>query len=55
MALAWLLKDTRITSVLIGASSVQQLDNNIDCLHHLLLSEDELTAIDNILKGRYKI
>jgi L-glyceraldehyde 3-phosphate reductase len=50
MALVWLLKDTRITSVLIGASSVQQLDNNIDCLNHLLLSEDEISAIDNILK-----
>jgi L-glyceraldehyde 3-phosphate reductase len=50
MALVWLLKDTRITSVLIGASSVQQLDNNINCLNHLLLSEDEISAIDNILK-----
>jgi aryl-alcohol dehydrogenase-like predicted oxidoreductase len=29
---------------------VQQLDNNIDCLNHLLLSEDEISAIDNILK-----
>ena len=35
MALAWLLKDNRITSVLIGASSVNQLKNNLDSLQHL--------------------
>lgn len=50
MALVWLLKDKRITSVLIGASSVQQLDNNIDCLNNLQLSEGELRAIESILK-----
>lgn len=50
MALAWLLKDKRITSVLIGASSVTQLDNNIDCLNALNFSTDELNAIETILK-----
>ncbi len=50
MAAAWLLKDKRITSVLIGASSVQQLDNNLDALHHLNFTSDELMAIEEILK-----
>ena len=49
MALAWLLKDNRITSVLIGASSVQQLDNNLDALDNLAFSTEELSAIENIL------
>src|SRR5215510_2873164 len=47
MALVWLLKDKRITTVLIGASSVQQLDNNIDCLNNVILSDTELTQIEN--------
>lgn len=50
MALAWLLKDNRITSVLIGASSVGQLNNNIDSLQNLEFSSDELNAIESILK-----
>lgn len=49
MALAWLQKDKRITSVLIGASSVRQLNNNIDCLQSLEFSSDELSAIEKIL------
>jgi L-glyceraldehyde 3-phosphate reductase len=50
MALAWLLKDKRVTSVLIGASSVAQLDNNIDCLNNLNFTNDELAAIEQLLK-----
>jgi len=50
MALAWLLKDKRITTVLIGASSVGQLDNNIDALNNLAFAESELNAIEAILK-----
>lgn len=50
MALAWLLKDKRITSVLIGASSVAQLDNNIDCLNNLNFTGGELAAIEQIIK-----
>ena len=50
MALAWLLKDKRVTSVLIGASSVNQLLNNIDSLNNLNFSQEELLAIENILK-----
>ncbi len=50
MALSWLLKDKRITSVLIGVSSVEQLENNLDCLKNLDYSAEELAAIENILK-----
>lgn len=50
MALAWLLKDSRITSVLIGASSVSQLNNNIGSLNNLDFSQGELIAIEKILK-----
>jgi L-glyceraldehyde 3-phosphate reductase len=49
MALTWLLKDNRITSVLIGASSVGQLNNNIDSLQNLDFSQEELKAIETIL------
>lgn len=50
MALSWLLKDNRITTVLIGASSVEQLDNNIDALNNLDFSHDELAVIEQVLK-----
>ncbi|MCT4601657.1 MAG: L-glyceraldehyde 3-phosphate reductase [Marinifilum sp.] len=49
MAIAWLLKDERITSVLIGASSVTQLDQNIDSLNHLNFEIFELEEIEEIL------
>jgi L-glyceraldehyde 3-phosphate reductase len=49
MALAWLLKDNRITSVLIGASSVEQLHNNIDALMNIDFSNTELYKIEAIL------
>ena len=51
MALAWLLKDARVTSVLIGASSVAQLQSNLGCLEKVVFSFDEIQAIDAILKG----
>lgn len=50
MALAWLLKDKRVTSVLIGASSVGQLSNNLAALKNINFSNEELDAIQNILK-----
>jgi L-glyceraldehyde 3-phosphate reductase len=50
MALAWLLKDSRITSVLIGASSVDQLQNNSESLNNLIFSQEEVFEIENILK-----
>jgi L-glyceraldehyde 3-phosphate reductase len=49
MALAWLLKDNRITSVLIGASSVGQLQNNIDALGNIDFTQAELDKIEAIL------
>jgi L-glyceraldehyde 3-phosphate reductase len=51
MALAWLLKDKRITTVLIGASSVAQLDDNLACLENLSFSSGELNEIETILKN----
>jgi L-glyceraldehyde 3-phosphate reductase len=50
MALAWLLKDDRITSVLIGASSSNQLLNSVDCLKNISFSKEELDKIEKILK-----
>src|SRR5256714_2671826 len=46
LALAWTLRDPRVTSTLIGASSVEQLEANVAALARLDLSDDELTAID---------
>lgn len=46
LALAWTLRDPRITSTLIGASSVQQLEDNVGALQRLDLSDDELGEID---------
>ena len=49
MALAWLLKDQRVTSVLIGVSSTNQLTDNIGCLDNLNFSQDELDSIERVL------
>ena len=46
MALAWCLKDERVTSVLIGASSVAQLEDNFRTLQNLSFTPEELAAID---------
>jgi L-glyceraldehyde 3-phosphate reductase len=46
LALAWVLRDERVTSVLIGASSVKQLDDNLDVVDNLALSQEELDAIE---------
>jgi L-glyceraldehyde 3-phosphate reductase len=50
MAIAWLLKDKRITSVLIGASSVFQLENNLGALNNKKFSAEELEEIEKVLK-----
>jgi L-glyceraldehyde 3-phosphate reductase len=50
MALAWVLKDKRITSVLVGASRVEQLEQNIAALNNPQFANDELTQINDILK-----
>lgn len=49
MALAWLLKDPRVTSVLIGASKPSQLADSLKCLDKLAFSAGELKAIEAIL------
>jgi L-glyceraldehyde 3-phosphate reductase len=46
MALAWLLRDARVTSVLIGASSVAQLDDSLGALDNLAFDDAELARID---------
>ena len=46
MAIAWSLRDPRVTSSLIGARTVAQLDDSLDALKHLDFSPEELTAID---------
>jgi len=51
LAIIWLLKDLRVTSVLIGASSVEQLDDNLKALENLNISSEELDAIEQVLKG----
>jgi L-glyceraldehyde 3-phosphate reductase len=53
MALAWLLKDKRVTSVLVGASSVQQIEDNVGCLKNLSFSAEELAEIETICKTLY--
>ena len=46
LALAWTLRDPRVTSTLIGASSVAQLEDNVGALQRLDFSDEELAAID---------
>lgn len=46
MAIAWVLRDERITSALIGARNVEQLDNSLDALNHLQFTDAELAQID---------
>ena len=49
MAIAWLLKDPRITSVLVGVSSPKQMQDNADTVKNLNFSEEELEKIEKIL------
>ena len=46
MAVAWTLRDARVTTALIGASSVAQLDDSLGALENLTFSDDELARID---------
>jgi L-glyceraldehyde 3-phosphate reductase len=50
LALTWVLRDPRITTVLIGASSVAQLDQNLECANARDLVKEELDEIETILK-----
>ncbi len=49
MAISWLLKDEVITSVLVGASSYEQLTDNVGAINNIDFSEDELNEIEKIL------
>lgn len=49
MAIAWLLKDNRVTSVLVGASKPEQLADSLKSLNNIIFSENELTKIEEIL------
>jgi L-glyceraldehyde 3-phosphate reductase len=51
MALAWVLKDERITSVILGASKPQQVINGIEAIKNYHFSKKELKKIDSILEG----
>jgi L-glyceraldehyde 3-phosphate reductase len=46
MAVAWTLRDPRITSALAGASSVQQLEENVAAVDRLVFTDEELAEID---------
>ena len=51
MATAWLLRDNRVTSVIVGVSSVQQLNDNIDTLNNLSFSHEEEEKIFSIINN----
>ncbi len=51
MSLSWLLKDERVTSVIVGCSSVGQLGDSLGCLKNLHFSQEELADIDGIIFG----
>ena len=50
MALAWVLRRKEVTSVLIGASRPDQIEDNVKTIQNLEFSEDEIVKIENILK-----
>ena len=51
MALAWVLRDASITSVIVGASKVDQIDHNVNAVRNLGFSGEELSQINEILAG----
>jgi L-glyceraldehyde 3-phosphate reductase len=52
MAVAWVLRDPRVTSALVGASKVSQVDDNVAALKNLKFSAEELQKIDGVLAGK---
>jgi L-glyceraldehyde 3-phosphate reductase len=48
MALAWVLRDDRVTSAVVGARTIAQLDDSLDALRNLVFSPDELAEIDAV-------
>jgi L-glyceraldehyde 3-phosphate reductase len=53
MAVAWVLRDPRVTSALVGTSKVSQVDDNVGALKNLQFSPEELNKIDGILRGAH--
>jgi L-glyceraldehyde 3-phosphate reductase len=51
LAIAWVLRDPRMTSALVGASSVEQLEANVAALDRLELTTDEVRELDRVLDG----
>jgi L-glyceraldehyde 3-phosphate reductase len=51
MAVSWILRDNKVTSVLIGASSPQQILENIEAVHKSSFTESEIQKIENILRA----
>lgn len=51
MSLAWLLHDERVSSVIVGASSVEQLADNLRALESPGFSDEELRRIDDLSAG----
>ena len=51
MALAWVLRDERMTSVIVGASSVKQLNDNLHALENLAFLNDELAELEGLLRS----
>ena len=52
MAVAWVLRDRRVTSALVGTSKVSQVDDNVAALKNLKFSAEELRKIDGVLGGK---
>jgi L-glyceraldehyde 3-phosphate reductase len=55
LALAWVLRDERVTSVLIGASRPEQLTDSLHCLDNLHFSPEELAAIEQVLAEKASV
>jgi L-glyceraldehyde 3-phosphate reductase len=52
MAVAWVLRDPRVTSALVGTSKVSQVNDNVAALKNLKFSSEELGKIDKALDGK---
>lgn len=51
MAIAWVLRDPRVTSVIVGTRNMDQLKDNLNALQNLNFTKEELIRIDTILDG----
>ncbi len=52
LSLSWLLSDPRVTSVIIGASSVAQIEDDLKSLENRYFSEEEISDIDALFTGK---